>query len=199
MNVFILPLFLLLAVATSAARETFTLTLEVYRLPLRDRIAIGDVSTPELLAGLKSKSAKLIHRGTLSTPAGTRCRYEDGTKVSVLDDWQRDKSGKLAPVFTEVLVGVTAQFEIYLADDGRMASIEYEIEHIPKPPRSLRGGVTIKDNDSVMEFDYETSAFPRMKAIGAFFAVPNGSRILFETADDMIATIMILRYATQRE
>jgi hypothetical protein len=117
----------------------------------------------------------------------------------VLDDWQRDKSGKLAPVFTEVLVGVTAQFEIYLADDGRMASIEYEIEHIPKPPRSLRGGVTIKDNDSVMEFDYETSAFPRMKAIGAFFGAAKGSRVIFETADDATATIMVLRYAPQTE
>ena len=199
MNAVILPLFLLLAVAASAARETFTLTFEVYRLPLRDRVAIGDVPTPELLAGLKSKSAKLIHRGSLSTPAGTRCRYEDGTKVSVLDDWQRDKAGKLEPVFTEVLVGVTAQFETYLADDGRMASIAYEIEHIPKPSHSLRGGVTIKDNDSVMEFEYETSAFPRMKAIGAFFGAAKGSRVIFETADDITATIMILRYAPQGE
>jgi hypothetical protein len=117
----------------------------------------------------------------------------------VLHDWQRDKSGKLVPLFTEMLVGVAAEFDAFLVDEGRMASIEYSIEHISKPPKSLRGGVTVKDNDTVMEFDYETSAFPFMKAVGAFFAAPNGSRVVFESADDTTATVMILRHATKHE
>ena len=199
MHRLILPLLLSLAVSASVASETVILTLEVYRLPLTERTAIGDVAAPELLAGLKSKSAKLIHRGVLSTPSGTRCSYEDGTQVSVLSDWYRDKTGKLVPAFEEVLVGITAEFDVFLVEDGRMASINYSIEHIPKPPNSLRGGVTITDSDTVMEFDYETSAFPRMKAVGAFYGALNASRVLFESADDTTATVMILRYATERE
>jgi hypothetical protein len=59
--------------------------------------------------------------------------------------------------------------------------------------------VTIKDKDTVMDFDYETSAFPRMRAYGSFFAALNGSRVLFERADDKTATLMILRFVTEHE
>jgi len=197
-------LVFLLAISTSFAADgskadfakgTYEVTLEVYHLSSADRIAIGDIPALKLMAAFKSKSAKLLHRGVLSAVSAGRCVYQNGTTIKVLDDWERNKDGRMIPVFTEHFLGITAEIEISHIEGNRIALVTYSVKNTEKPAPSRRGGVTMKDGGDAMEFNYEIPAFPEMNANGQFVCdASNGSRVIYETLDQTGDTVFFLSY-----
>lgn len=185
-----------LVIAVAKGKDTISLTLEVYRLPISDRAEIGDAPADKLINEIKSKGAKLLYRCSLSANNNTRCKIEDGTKISILSDWNRDDSGKLVPVFSEVVIGIVGEFEVSYGDEkSPWTSIDYNLTYRPKPPQSLRGGVKITDKDTAMEFNYDVPAIQYMTAVGSFLGSSKGSHILFESVNDgSIETMFVLNY-----
>lgn len=191
-------ILVILSAIHHASALPLTFTIEVWRVPLKERLKHDADTASELKASLLATHVPL-HRGRLQTSDFQRFSYRNGTKLNIIDDFTRNQAGEITPLVSEVFIGMDAQFDVFPYDEQKKVIIDYDLRYTDKPRSSRTAGVSVTDSDTTMKFDYRIEPIPEIRAMGRFIGPLKGERLLFETTEGENSFLVIIAYDRDTE
>ncbi len=135
-----------LAAQDSKPQQQMHIRVDLYDLPVADALEIqqGVSLSPdqsgvveEINASVKKGEAKFVASVLLTSPIGSRAKFEDTEDVLVIETFEWNEEAKeLVPKFVEQSAGTTFEVDPNLTSDGKKLEVNFALEHHTSPPVS---------------------------------------------------------------